>query len=280
MVILYLYFYLIKFVCKKQQISFFKLYIKFFFKFMHLFFYILYVYNIVLPSTCTNAGLIALTFDEGPTENTDDILDLVQDNNILVTFHFTVHMLSSGKHRSVYKRAVEEGHTVGLRTTPSRNYDDMEPDVINSDISKQIDAINKVTGTDIKFARSPVNDGDVNPDIYSTFLENGIIQSYYNYSYSEEDKTIEDFEFTLSTASPQIDSFIVTLYENIDLNELEEIIDIGKKNGYEFVNMDQCLGDYEPDPETSLGANYKKKNNGEVLEIFGLYTIILFYCLL
>ncbi|WUR02300.1 peptidoglycan-N-acetlyglucosamine deacetlyase (PgdA) [Vairimorpha necatrix] len=243
---------------------------------MHILLYLLKIISVTLPSTCSNAGLIALTFDEGPTSNTENILDLCQEKDILVTFHFTVHMLSSGKYRNVYKRAIEEGHTVGLRTTPTRNYDEMEPDVINSDINKQIEAINKVTGSDIKFARSPVSDGDVNPEIYNTFVQNNIIQTYYNYGYPEDNKTPEDFEFTISTASPQIDSFIVTLYENVDLDELEELIDIGQKNGYEFVNMDQCLGDYEPDPADVQGGRYKKKN-GEVCEIFMLPFITLIY---
>lgn len=106
--------------------------------------FLLKISTMELPTTCTNAGLIALTFDDDPTSNTKHILDLAKKKKVVFSFHFTVHMLSSGEHREIYKRAVKEGHTVGLRTTPNRNYDKLDPDVIEGDITKQIMAINKV----------------------------------------------------------------------------------------------------------------------------------------
>jgi peptidoglycan-N-acetylglucosamine deacetylase len=236
------------------------------------------ILSITLPSTCTNAGLIALTFDDGPTEHTKKILDLAKKKKVVLSFHFTVHMLSSGEHRGIYKRAVKEGHTVGLRTTPNRNYGKLNSDVIEGDITKQIIAINKVTGKNIKFARSPVEKGKVNQDIYNTFLENDIIQTSYNYGYPEKNKKIKDYEFTISTASPDIDSFIVSLYETVKLSDLKKMIDIGREYGYKFVNLDQCLGDYKPGKINAKGS--KMRSGGASIDRLLLPMIIfMFYAI-
>lgn len=56
-----------------------------------------------------------LTFDDGPSENTFDILDILQEKDIKATF-FIVGREIDEEGEDVLKRMVNEGHTIGIHT--------------------------------------------------------------------------------------------------------------------------------------------------------------------
>ncbi|EQB60675.1 polysaccharide deacetylase [Vairimorpha apis BRL 01] len=203
-----------------------------------------------LQENCTNGGLIAITFDDGPTKYTNTILDIAQDKDVPLTFHFTVHEKYRGNLATIYRRAADEGHTVGLRVNPKRNYDEMEFDDVKDDIERQLTALADVTNTDIKYARAPVDDGSYNEAVYETFAGNNIVQSSYNFRpYDIEGNPIEEWKSMLKLANPKYESFIVQLHDEREQEDayLEDIIDIGKEFGFTFVTLDDCLGDFKPD---------------------------------
>lgn len=63
--------------------------------------------------------VVYMTFDDGPSENTGEILDILKKYNIKATF-FT-NGRDSDMARAAYKRIVAEGHTLGNHTW-SHNY--------------------------------------------------------------------------------------------------------------------------------------------------------------
>lgn len=54
---------------------------------------------------------IALTFDDGPTPFTIEILDILKKNNVKATFFCIGKQIE--KHPDIFKRIIEEGHLVG-----------------------------------------------------------------------------------------------------------------------------------------------------------------------
>ena len=69
-----------------------------------------------LSEQLANKKVVYLTFDDGPTpQNTEKILAILKKNNIKGTF-FVI-----GHNSDMYKRIVEEGHTIALHTY-SHNY--------------------------------------------------------------------------------------------------------------------------------------------------------------
>lgn len=59
--------------------------------------------------------VVALTFDDGPWENTtEQILDILKQNNIKSTFYFVGQAIQANPHLA--KKVVEEGHAVGNHT--------------------------------------------------------------------------------------------------------------------------------------------------------------------
>jgi peptidoglycan/xylan/chitin deacetylase (PgdA/CDA1 family) len=62
---------------------------------------------------------VYLTFDDGPSENTDRILDILDDYNVKATF-FVIGQ-DPVEYGDTYKRIVDEGHTIGMHSY-SHNY--------------------------------------------------------------------------------------------------------------------------------------------------------------
>lgn len=56
-----------------------------------------------------------LTFDDGPSENTFDVLDILEEKDIKATF-FIVGSSITDKEEIILKRMVNEGHTIGIHT--------------------------------------------------------------------------------------------------------------------------------------------------------------------
>ncbi len=58
-----------------------------------------------------------LTFDDGPSvENTTKILNILKENNIKATFFVNKKGEKTGTYDAIYKRIVDEGHTIGNHT--------------------------------------------------------------------------------------------------------------------------------------------------------------------
>ena len=55
-----------------------------------------------------------MTFDDGPSSNTSRILDILADYNVKATF-FVVGK-EEEEYQALYKRIVEEGHTLAMHS--------------------------------------------------------------------------------------------------------------------------------------------------------------------
>ncbi len=69
--------------------------------------------NVVLDKDKVNDGVIYLTFDDGPGQYTEQILDILAQNDIKATFFVTSQF---PKYQSLIKKEYEAGHTVGIHT--------------------------------------------------------------------------------------------------------------------------------------------------------------------
>ena len=57
--------------------------------------------------------MVYLTFDDGPSANTEKVLDILKKENVKATFLVTGN---NPKYNHLMKRAKEEGHAIGLHT--------------------------------------------------------------------------------------------------------------------------------------------------------------------
>ncbi|WP_053985714.1 polysaccharide deacetylase family protein [Niameybacter massiliensis] len=93
-----------------------------------------------------------LTFDDGPSQNTIKILDFLKLNNISATFFVT----KKTDYEEVYKRIVDEGHTLALHTT-THDYAQVyrSVDSFFEDLMTVSDYVKSLTGIESKIIRFP-----------------------------------------------------------------------------------------------------------------------------
>lgn len=96
-----------------------------------------------------------LTFDDGPyAGNTDKILDVLKAYNVKATF-FVVYK-DSEEAKALYKRIVDEGHTIGIHNA-SHKYVEIysSVDAYPEDFNKLYEYLKEVTGVEAEIFRFP-----------------------------------------------------------------------------------------------------------------------------
>ncbi len=97
---------------------------------------------------------VYLTFDDGPSGNTGEILDILAAYNVKATF-FVVGKTEE-KYQSLYKRIVEEGHTLAMHSY-SHKYNEIyqSRESYIEDLSKLQEFLYETTGVWCRYCRFP-----------------------------------------------------------------------------------------------------------------------------
>ncbi len=97
--------------------------------------------------------IVYLTFDDGPSENTGKILDILEEYNAKATFFVTGN---NQKYDKLIKRAYDEGHAIGLHTY-SHDYKKVyaSEKAYFEDLKKISDLVEKITGEKSHIIRFP-----------------------------------------------------------------------------------------------------------------------------
>lgn len=98
--------------------------------------------------------VVYLTFDDGPSHNTERILDILDEYNVKATF-FTIGN-EAEEFVDVYKRIIEDGHSLGMHSY-SHKYSEIYKSVeaFDADFNKVSGYIESVTGVAPKLYRFP-----------------------------------------------------------------------------------------------------------------------------
>ncbi|MEG0962570.1 MAG: polysaccharide deacetylase family protein [Lachnospiraceae bacterium] len=97
---------------------------------------------------------VYLTFDDGPSENTTKILDILKERNIKATF-FVIGK-EDEESKALYQRIVAEGHTLGMHSFTHKYsiiYDSL--DAFSEDVSHLQSFLAEITGVEPSIMRFP-----------------------------------------------------------------------------------------------------------------------------
>lgn len=102
----------------------------------------------------SNSGMhkVYLTFDDGPSNNTDAILDILDEYGVKATFF----VVGKEGYEEQYQRIVKEGHTLGMHSF-SHKYREIYQSVDNysADLKRIQSFLYEVTGVESKIVRFP-----------------------------------------------------------------------------------------------------------------------------
>ena len=138
---------------------------------------------------------VYLTFDDGPSENTAKILDILDDYGVKATFFVIGH--TDEESQALYKRIVDEGHTIGMHSY-SHNYSSLYSslDSFSADFDKIQNLIYDVTGVDSIYYRFPGGSSNLvsntNMAVFIKYLDDQGI-TYMDWNVSSGDATSQAY---------------------------------------------------------------------------------------
>lgn len=140
-----------------------------------------------VDATLSTQKTAYLTFDDGPSRVTPQVLDLLKAEGIHATFFVTYHEYSH--YDEMLRRIVAEGHTLGNHTY-SHVYDKIyaSPESFLSDVKQMREKIYEITGIDTTLFRYPggsiaakkFSKGSSDTDIFETMERAGYFYFDWN----------------------------------------------------------------------------------------------------
>lgn len=116
----------------------------------------------------TDEKKIAISFDAcWGSEKTDDILDILDENNVKATFFLVNIWLEDYPDKA--KEVAKRGHEIGLHSTTHPHFTQLSVEEMKEELIKNKEMVKKVTGYDAKLFRPPF--GDYNNQVIKTVSE-------------------------------------------------------------------------------------------------------------
>lgn len=126
--------------------------------------------NLAKRSIDPNKPMIALTFDDGPSEHTGIILDVLEKYNARATF-FVIGNNLKEKNIPVVQRAISLGNEIGNHTVSHPDLTQKSTSVVSSQIDGVEKALREITGTKPNLLRPPY--GSYNRQVLNQLSKKG-----------------------------------------------------------------------------------------------------------
>ena len=179
--------------------------------------------------------VIALTFDDGPSQYTNKILDILKKYDACGTF-FVI-----GNHVQFYsdelRRMLKEGSEIGNHSFDHKLLTRLSEDEFKEEINKTNESIKKVTGFTPTLFR-PTYGG------YNNRLKGYTDLKFVLWDIDSRDWKVKSKERILNNILPYVKpGKIVLMHDNhvYSVNALEDLIKNLKNSGYKFVTVSELL---------------------------------------
>ncbi|KAG0369618.1 polysaccharide deacetylase [Gamsiella multidivaricata] len=200
---------------------------------------------------CTKPGTIAITFDDGPSDFTNGLLDILKKKGVKTTFFLNgVNYGNITDRADVVKRAYKEGHQIASHTWSHQDLATLTTSQIKTEMKKLDDAVKKIIGVRPVFMRPPY--GSVNDQVLSVLGSQG-------YKVVTWDKDTEDWKHPTDVAKSlkvytkifgtagevKKAGHIVLEHDTHELTALSlapQAIDLAISKGFKVVPVGTCLG--------------------------------------
>lgn len=191
---------------------------------------------------------IYLTFDDGPSSVTAQILNVLAEENVKATF-FVINR--SDSYNYLIKRAADEGHTVGLHCY-THNYGQVYNSIDSyfSDLNSISNKVKTITGIESKIIRFPGGSSNTasnfNPGIMTALTSEVTARGYKYYDWNVGSIDTQNISSTqlynnVVNALGNGNTYIVLMHDCEGnwrtANALRDIIRYGKNNGYKFSSI-------------------------------------------
>lgn len=193
---------------------------------------------------------VYLTFDDGPSRQTEKILDILKKRQVKATF-FSIGREDAFS-KKMYQRIVKEGHTLGMHSYSHQCkeiYQSME--AFQADYEKISNCLTAATGIKPLYYRFPGGSTESAGKLSLTGLENYFNTqgaSYFDWNViaansATDDVSVKKMTDRILDGVALYDTSIVLMYDSEDrkmtAKSLDTILDRLIKDGYEILPIDE-----------------------------------------
>ena len=208
--------------------------------------------SVIYPPSGGGNGYIYLTFDDGPSNLTLDILNILKEEGVKATFFVTGQSDSTNY---IIKRAYDEGHTIALHTY-SHEYSYVYSSVDNyfADLNRISNKVENIIGKKTNIIRFPGGSSNTVSRNYSvgimTRLTGEVLNKGYRYfdwnvdaddaggAYTDSNRIYLNVVNNLSHSKTNVVLMHDSYGHTATRDALKNIIQYGKRNGYKFASID------------------------------------------
>lgn len=198
-----------------------------------------YYIKTVISKKKVDRNVVALTFDDGPTEYTEEVLDLLKRSGQKATF-FCIGTCVE-KNPELVQRIVSEGHLIGNHTyTHSSSIGFWSATRVSEEILKTQETIAEHTGKTPAFFRPPF--GVTNPNIARACKENRM--KVMGWNVRSLDTVLKTEEAILMRVVPRLKKGSIILLHDTSSKTtrvLEQLLLIMKQRQIQSVTVDELI---------------------------------------
>lgn len=196
----------------------------------------------------TEKKLIALTFDDGPSEHTDRLLSILKDNGVRATF-FALGSRAAA-FPDVIRKEAAGGHEVESHTMNHVDLSKLSEVGVRSEADGAVASICGALGKErcIKYVRPPYG-------AVGVAVRNVIKQPLMGWSVDSLDWKIRNSEMIKAEVlGHAFDGAIVLMHDVYDttVDAVEGVISALRGDGYTFVTVDELVQERRPNLETGV----------------------------
>lgn len=176
---------------------------------------------------------IALTFDDGPGQYTEELLDGLLERNVKATFFLI------GENAEMYpdtvKRMAEEGHIIGNHTYSHVELTCISEEKAIEEIHKTNDIIKGLTGREVQYIRPPFG-------LWTEKLENRVEMKPVFWNVDPRDWSVLNTDtVTCHVVNNTVSGDIILMHDIFEtsVDAAMNVVDILAKKGYEFVTIEE-----------------------------------------
>lgn len=187
----------------------------------------------------TNKKIIAITFDDGPTEFTPEFLDLLTKYDAKATFFCIGNQIE--KYPEIINRIHTEGHQLGNHSfSHSNSFGFFSAEKVKEELQKTALLLQEITGEKNHYFRPPF--GVTNPHISKAVKELG--HQVIGWNIRSLDTVIEDENKILKRITNKLKpGSIILLHDTSDktIRVLEQLLLTLQKENYQMVTINKLL---------------------------------------
>lgn len=174
---------------------------------------------------------VAITFDDGPNENTLQVLELLKENNMHATFFQLGPMMRN--YPEIVKKVIAEGHEVGSHTYSHSQLNKLGVVKASEELNKVKEIYRSITGQEILLTRPPYGS-------LSKKVREGTEAIYINWNIDSLDWKYKDTDSILKNIMTDLDDGDIILLHDIyptTAESLKVLLPLLYSEGYQVVTV-------------------------------------------